>query len=153
MDLLPGTTNCGLRMCRECMGRFARHRLKRKPLFSDPGMHHGTCVTHVPWCMSGSQTRGSGEIVPGISGPCATRNFAYLVRLLLLLTLIVGSKKIGNLSVFSLTAVSQHRILQENDVSVIMYCTRDFCYNAFQQICNKACPLVYIVVIWHWWFY
>ena len=22
---------------------------------SDPDMHHGTCVTHVPWCMSGSQ--------------------------------------------------------------------------------------------------
>ena len=30
--------------------------LKRKPLDSDPGMHHGTCVTHVPWCMSGSLT-------------------------------------------------------------------------------------------------
>ena len=25
---------------------------------SDPDMHHGTCVTHVPWCMSGSQTSG-----------------------------------------------------------------------------------------------
>ena len=24
---------------------------------SDPDMHHGTCVTHVPWCMSGSVTR------------------------------------------------------------------------------------------------
>ena len=23
---------------------------------SDPDMHHGTCVTHVPWCMSGSLT-------------------------------------------------------------------------------------------------
>ena len=22
---------------------------------SDTGMHHGTCVTHVPWCMAGSQ--------------------------------------------------------------------------------------------------
>ena len=26
--------------------------------FSDPDMHHGTCVTHVPWCMSGSLTSG-----------------------------------------------------------------------------------------------
>ena len=25
---------------------------------SDLGMHHGTCVTHVPWCMPGSLTRG-----------------------------------------------------------------------------------------------
>ena len=24
----------------------------------DPGMHHGTCVTHVPWCMPGSLTSG-----------------------------------------------------------------------------------------------
>ena len=24
--------------------------------FSDPDMHHGTCVTHMPWCMSGSLT-------------------------------------------------------------------------------------------------
>ena len=28
--------------------RFPRHRLQREPLFSDPSMHHGTCVTHVP---------------------------------------------------------------------------------------------------------
>ena len=25
---------------------------------SDPGKHHGTCVTHVPWCMLGSITSG-----------------------------------------------------------------------------------------------
>ena len=35
-------------------------------------MHHGTCVTHVSWCMSWSLT--------GISGVCAIRNFTYLVR-------------------------------------------------------------------------
>ena len=28
------------------------------PRVSDPGMHNGTCVTHVPWCISGSQTGG-----------------------------------------------------------------------------------------------
>ena len=26
------------------------------PQVSDPDMHHGTCVTHVPWCMPGSLT-------------------------------------------------------------------------------------------------
>ena len=36
------------------------------PLVSDTGMHHGTCVTHVPWCTSGSLTPGGGENVPGI---------------------------------------------------------------------------------------
>ena len=25
---------------------------------SDPDMHHGTCVTHMPWCMPGSLTSG-----------------------------------------------------------------------------------------------
>ena len=28
------------------------------PLVSDPDMHHGTCVTHLPWCMPGSLTSG-----------------------------------------------------------------------------------------------
>ena len=48
-----------------------RRRFHRKPLVSDPSMHHGTCVTHVPWCMSGSLTCGDGENVPGILGACA----------------------------------------------------------------------------------
>ena len=28
------------------------------PRVSNPDMHHGTCLTHVPWCMPGSLTRG-----------------------------------------------------------------------------------------------
>ena len=80
MGLLPDTQNCGLRMRRECRERFPRHRLHWKPLISDPGMHHGKCVTHVPWCMSRSLTRGGGENIPGIPGACVTCNFAYLVR-------------------------------------------------------------------------
>ena len=51
---------------------FPHRRFRRKPLVSDPGMHHGTCVTHVPWCMSGSLTCGGGENVPGIPGACAS---------------------------------------------------------------------------------
>ena len=55
-----------------CAGNvFPRHRFQRKPLVSDPGMHHGTCGTHVPWCMSGSLTCGDGVNVPGIAGACA----------------------------------------------------------------------------------
>ena len=61
-------------------GTFSRHRLQRKPLVSDPGMRHGTCVTHVPWCISGSLTRGGGKNFPGIPGACANRKFTYLVR-------------------------------------------------------------------------
>ena len=67
-------------MRRECRERFTCHRLHRKPLFSDPGMHHDTCVSHAPWSMSGSLTRDGGENVPGIPGACTTRNFTYLAR-------------------------------------------------------------------------
>ena len=67
-------------MRRWCRERFPHHRLQRKPPISDPGMHHGTCITHVPWCMSGSLTRGGEENVSGVPGACTTRNFAYLVR-------------------------------------------------------------------------
>ena len=28
------------------------------PRYSDPDMHHGTCATHVPWCMPRSLTSG-----------------------------------------------------------------------------------------------
>ena len=80
MGFLPDTENCGLRMRRECRDRFPHHRLQRKPLIRDPGMHHGTCVTHVPCCMSGSLTCRGRKNVPGIPGACATRNFPYLVK-------------------------------------------------------------------------
>ena len=51
---------------------FSRRRFKRKVLVSDPGMHHGTCVTHVPWCLSGSLTCGDGGNVPAIPGAWAS---------------------------------------------------------------------------------
>ena len=41
---------------------------------SDPDVHHGTCVTHVPWCMPEIANQGfyfkigGGENVPGIPG-------------------------------------------------------------------------------------
>ena len=43
-------------------------------------MHHDTCVSHVPWCMSGSLTRGGWENVPGIPNACVTHNHTYLAR-------------------------------------------------------------------------
>ena len=53
MGLLPDTLNWGLRMRQGMPGTFS------PPLrFSDPDMHYGTCVTHVPWCMSGSLSSG-----------------------------------------------------------------------------------------------
>ena len=77
MGFLPDAKYCGLGMgreCRECRECFPRHRLQRKPLVSDSGMLHDTCVRHVPWCMLGSLTRG------GIPGACTTRNLTYLKK-------------------------------------------------------------------------
>ena len=51
-------------MRRECRERFPRHQLQRKLLVNDADMHHGRCVTHVPWCTSGSLTHGGGETFP-----------------------------------------------------------------------------------------
>ena len=67
-------------MRRECRERFPHHWFQRKPLVSDPGMHHGTCVTHVPWCMSGSLNRVGGKSDLCIPGSCATHNFTHLAR-------------------------------------------------------------------------
>ena len=80
MGPLPDAKNCGLRMRREFQESFPRHWLQRKPIVSDPGLHHGTWVTHVPWRMSVSINRGGEENVPSIPGANATPNFTYLAR-------------------------------------------------------------------------
>ena len=53
------------------------------PRVNNPEMHHGTCVTRVPWCMPGSLTSGflwsRWRKNPGNPGACTTRNFTYLV--------------------------------------------------------------------------
>ena len=59
---------------------FSRQWLQRNPLVSDPGMHQGTCVTHVPWYMSGSLTRAGGENVPGIILCLMTSIPGWLIR-------------------------------------------------------------------------
>ena len=56
------------------------------PLIFAPDMHHGTCVTHVSWCMPGSLTSSflwsqwPGKNVPSIPGACAIHYFTYMVR-------------------------------------------------------------------------
>ena len=54
--------------CHGPLARYVKLRVAHAPgmpgtfspttAFSDTDMHHGTCVTHVPWCMSGSLTSG-----------------------------------------------------------------------------------------------
>ena len=67
-----------------CTGKagnvFPATELKKKPLVSDPGMHHGTCFMQVLWWHVGiANPRWRGKL-PGIPCACATRNFTYLVR-------------------------------------------------------------------------
>ena len=80
MDLLPDTQYFRLRMRRECWERFPPPQQ-----VSDPEMHHGTCVPHVPRCMPGSLTSGSFEVGGGKkrfrhSRRMRNRNFTYVVR-------------------------------------------------------------------------
>ena len=67
-------------MLRECRERFPRHRLQSKPYLAIPACILARASRHVPWCMSGSLTRGGGETVPGIPGACASRSFTYMAR-------------------------------------------------------------------------
>ena len=93
---------------------WASHQmhLQRKPLVSDPGMHHCTCVTHVPWCMSGSLTRGGGENVPDPPGACTTRNFAYLARGQLMNMVAIDN-------IVSLSKVSSWCFLIDTDIPIV----------------------------------
>ena len=70
---------------RKIAGCACARNVSPPPWVNDPDIHHGTCVTHVPWCISESLTSGflwsrCWENVPGIPGTCVTRNFMYLVR-------------------------------------------------------------------------
>ena len=67
-------------MRRECRERLPRHRFERNSLVSDSGMHHGTCVAHVPVMhvrIDNPWMRGKRSVIPGA---WASRNFTYLAR-------------------------------------------------------------------------
>ena len=77
MGLLPDTQHCGLRMRRECRGRFPCHCGLALPI----------CITARArrTCRDACQDRWqvvSFEVVGGdnVPGACATRNLMYLVR-------------------------------------------------------------------------
>ena len=59
--------------------RYVKWRVAHACRIRDRGMHHGTCVTHVLRCVSGSPI-GGGENDPGIPSACATRNVTYLAN-------------------------------------------------------------------------
>ena len=96
--MIAGCTCAG-----NCGNVFPATDFKRKPLVNDPGTHHGTCVTHVPCCISGSHTSGGRENVLGIPSACATHNSTYLVRspcVLLRLFLVIEKCQPRRLSQF-----------------------------------------------------
>ena len=72
MGLLPDSNIAGCACARNAGNVFPHRRLQRKPLVSDPGMHHGTCVTHVSWCMSGSLTRLAWKTFPAFPAHAQT---------------------------------------------------------------------------------
>ena len=62
--LSGGTTSYKVMPSNRPINRYVKLRVAHAPgmpgtfspsqQVSDPDMHHGTCVTHVPWCMPGS---------------------------------------------------------------------------------------------------
>ena len=59
-------------------GTISPPPITKKPLVNDPGMHRGTCLMHLPWCMSRSLTRGGEKNVPGIPDACAILGFWHM---------------------------------------------------------------------------
>ena len=65
----PTGVEYGIAICHGPLTRYTKVRVVHAPgmpgtfylppRVSDPDMHHGTCVTLVPWCMPGSLTSGS----------------------------------------------------------------------------------------------
>ena len=57
-----------------------RGRPQTNPQVSDPGMHHGTCVTHVPWCSRDSLSPVAGKTLPVFSAHAHPQFYVYLAR-------------------------------------------------------------------------
>ena len=124
-----------LRMHRECRERFPCHRLQRKQLVSEFSMHHGTCVRHVPWCMSGSPTCGGVENVPGTPSVCATRHFKYLVRCPCFITYAPHQ-------VLSFQALFNARFVNNTYISGVLALW------LFQPVGNKSCTYSIPSMLW-----
>ena len=65
------------------LARYVIMRVAHAPRVSDPNMHHGACVRHVPWCMPWYLTRSFlwsrwRRKHCRYSGACSTRNFTYM---------------------------------------------------------------------------
>ena len=54
--MMSSWTSCQIREIAGCACAGMPGTFSSPLRVSDPDMHHGTCVTHVPWCMSGSLT-------------------------------------------------------------------------------------------------
>ena len=50
--------SCQIRRIAVCACAGNDGNVSPPPQVNDPDKHHGTCVTHVPWCMQGSLTSG-----------------------------------------------------------------------------------------------
>ena len=58
MGMLSSWASCQVRKIAGAHAPGMLGTFSPPPQVSDPDMHYGTCVTHVPWCMPGSLTSG-----------------------------------------------------------------------------------------------
>ena len=72
--------SCQIRKIADCACTWNAGNVFPQPWVTDPVMHHGTCVTHVPSCMPGSLTSGFLWSRCRWKHARRMRNFTYLVR-------------------------------------------------------------------------
>ena len=104
-------------------------------------MHHGTCVKHVPWCMSGLLTRGGGEDVPGIPGACAPAILRIWQEAHWMYSLIhfLNSMMVWQISVLLVREVLANK-LRSRDVKLSHLTTDMTCYN-FDGVIDLNCQV------------
>ena len=86
-------------------------------------------------------TRGGGENVPGIPGACATHNFTYLVRGILLSDLAVC--RVHNISVSrpQSTEICLKRCEATHKLAHISYKPRCICFLSFSEPISRTCSM------------
>ena len=153
--------------CAENAGNvFPRRRLQRKLLISDPGLHHGTCVTHVPitararrTCRDACRDREpavAGKTFPAHAQPAVLRSGKRPIDLMLkfvhrknLFSSAGGVSVKWSLYSFCLLVMIMRYILRVQNSSIIKCLILFYLISFWDQ---KSCLWGFILVSCNFWF-
>ena len=120
-------TSCQIRKIAGAHARGMPGTFSPSPQVSDPDMHHGTCVTHVPWCMPGSLTYG-------FLWKRRREKFSRHSRRMRNLQFYVSGKRPIDLFAQSGQATLQH----QNVISYAMITKRYLLWHSVAKFCGKC---------------